>query len=164
MGNKASLCWCLCINNYQRLRFIKQEVCFLKRLSKALFHDQLLNKYTKDFLGKWNWLPPKINLATTFSHYCSLNDFGELLSMYATNHIPVFFFWLISASNHGENRDYGVIRSFFSTCKLLSKQSLWYKIKTTKRNGVLQEKSFQFVQRLKWNRLVETKSTHHLNN
>lgn len=52
MGNKASLCWRLCINNYQSLRFIKQEVCFLKCLSKALFHEQLLNKYTKDFLGK----------------------------------------------------------------------------------------------------------------
>lgn len=114
---KVSLGWHLCINNYQSLRFIKREICFLKCLSKALFHDQLPNKYTKDFFGgggNESSLHLKSILAVTKSPLIiPLRTPGNCSHLYVTNHNLVFFLFLsftfspliflgglISTSNH----------------------------------------------------------------
>lgn len=121
---------------------------------------------------------PKVILAVTNSRLIiPLRTPGNYSHLYVTNHNLVFFSFLPFFPSHfldrflhltvGENREYWVIRSFFPSCERLTKRSPWYRIKTTKKEGVLlkkRKKTFQFVQRLKRNQLLKTKSTHHLNN
>lgn len=90
-------------------------------------------------------------LAVTNSHLIiPLRTPGNYSHLYVTNHNLVFFSFLPFFPSHfldrflhltvGENREYWVIRSFFPSCERLTKRSPWYRIKTTKKEGVLLKK------------------------